>query len=132
MIASVKLPQSWSGQLTGMYRSGRANAQGYSQAGYGVDLGVRKQFANNKWSIAVNARDLLDSRSWRNKTWGDGFYMESLGRRGGRRIMATFTYNFGNMKAKKKDRGEGEGGEGEDDNSNDSGGGFDDGGFGGD
>ena len=132
MIASVKLPQSWSGQLTGMYRSGRANAQGYSQAGYGVDLGVRKQFANNKWSIAVNARDLLDSRSWRNKTWGDGFYMESLGRRGGRRIMATFTYNFGNMKAKKKDRGEGEGGEGEDDNSNDSGGGFDDGGFGSD
>ena len=129
MIASVKLPQSWSGQLTGMYRSGRANAQGYSQAGYGVDLGIRKQFANNKWSIAVNARDLLDSRSWRNKTWGDGFYMESLGRRGGRRIMATFTYNFGNMKSKKRERGEGEGGEGEGDN--DSGGGFDDGGFGG-
>ena len=132
MIASLKLPQSWSGQLTGMYRSGRANAQGYSQAGYGVDLGVRKQFANNKWSIAVNARDLLDSRAWRNKTWGDGFYMESLGRRGGRRIMATLTYNFGNMKAKKKGRGEGEEGEGEDDNSNDSGGGFDGGDFGGD
>ncbi len=134
MIASVKLPQSWSGQLTGMYRSGRANAQGYSQAGYGVDLGIRKQFADNKWSIAINARDLLDSRSWRNKTWGDGFYMESLGRRGGRRIMATLTFNFGNMKAKKKDRGEGEGEGGEGDNDNDSniGGGFDDGGFGGD
>jgi len=131
MIASLKLPQSWSGQLTGMYRSGRANAQGYSQAGYGVDLGIRKQFANNKWSLAVNARDLLDSRSWRNKTWGEGFYMESLGRRGGRRIMATLTFNFGNMKAKKKDRGEGEG-EGEGDNDSDAGGGFDDGGFGGD
>jgi outer membrane receptor protein involved in Fe transport len=135
MIASVKLPQSWSGQLTGMYRSGRANAQGYSQAGYGVDLGVRKQFADNKWSIAVNARDLLDSRSWRNKTWGDGFYMESLGRWGGRRIMATITYNFGNMKAKKKGRPDGEGGddsEGGDDNDSSIGGGFDDGGgFGG-
>ena len=135
MIASVKLPQSWSGQLTGMYRSGRANAQGYSQAGYGVDLGVRKQFADNKWSIAVNARDLLDSRSWRNKTWGDGFYMESLGRWGGRRIMATITYNVGNMKAKKKGRPDGEGGddsEGGDDNDSDIGGGFDDGGgFGG-
>ena len=136
MIASVKLPQSWSGQLTGMYRSGRANAQGYSQPGYGVDLGVRKQFADNKWSIAVNARDLLDSRSWRNKTWGEGFYMESLGRWGGRRIMATLTYNFGNMKAKKKGRGEGEGegGEGSDDSDDNRNGGgdFDDigGGFG--
>ena len=127
MIASVKLPQSWSGQLTGMYRSGRANAQGYSQPGYGVDLGVRKQFADNKWSIAVNARDLLDSRSWRNKTWGEGFYMESLGRWGGRRIMATLTYNFGNMKAKKKGRGEGEGegGEGSDDSDDNRNGGGD-------
>ena len=129
MIASVKLPHSWSGQLTGMYRSGRANAQGYSKAGYGVDMGIRKQFADNKWSIAINGRDILDSRAWRNQTWGDGFYMESVGRRGGRRIMATITYNFGNMKAKKKGRGEGEGeGEGEGDSSDEGGfgGGFDD------
>ena len=111
MIASVKLPHDWSGQLTGMYRSGRANAQGYSQPGYGVDCGIRKQFNDNKWSLAINARDLLDSRSWRNETWGDGFYMYSMGRRGGRRIMATLTYNFGNMKPKKKGP-EGEGGEG--------------------
>lgn len=107
MIASVKLPHSWSGQLTGMYRSSRANAQGYSRAGYGVDCGVRKQFADNKWSIAINARDLLDSRAWRTTTWGDGFYLESENRRGGRRVMATLTYNFGNMKSKKKDQGEG-------------------------
>ena len=129
MIASVKLPHSWSGQLTGMYRSGRANAQGYSQAGYGVDMGIRKQFADNKWSIAINGRDILDSRAWRNQTWGEGFYMESVGRRGGRRIMATITYNFGNMKAKKKGRGEGEG-EGDSDSS-DEGDSGDEGGFGG-
>ena len=126
MIASVKLPKSWSGQLTGMYRSGRANAQGYSRAGYSVDCGIRKQFADNKWSIAINARDLLDSRAWRNTTWGDGFYLESVNRRGGRRIMATITYNFGNMKAKKKGREDGEGGGGDDDSDSgdNSGGGF--------
>ena len=132
MIASVTLPHSWSGQLTGMYRSGRANAQGYSKPGYGVDCGIRKQFADNKWSIAINVRDLLDSRAWRNTTWGDGFYLESTNRRGGRRFVATFTYNFGNMKAKKKGRGEeGEGGGDDDSDSGDNsgggfGGGFDD------
>lgn len=120
MIASVKMPHSWSGQLTGMYRSGRANAQGYSQPGYGIDCGIRKQFADNKWSIAINARDLLNSRSWRNQTWGDGFYMQSMGRRGGRRVMCTLTYNFGNMKAKKKNQGEEEGEEGSDNDSMDN------------
>ena len=132
MVANLSLPQSWSGQLTGMYHSGRVNAQGFNEPGYGVDCGIRKQFANNKWSIAINARDLLDSRAWRSETWGDGFHMYSVGRRGGRRIMAVLTYNFGNMKPKKKDRGEGEGGEGDNDNDSNIGGGFDDGGFGGD
>ena len=128
MIASVTLPHSWSGQLTGMYHSGRANAQGYSKAGYGVDCGIRKQFMDNKWSIALNARDLLDSRAWRNVTFGDDFYMESIGRRGGRRIMCVVTYNFGNMKAKKKGPQDGEeGGEmGGHDDHDDMGGGFGD------
>lgn len=122
VIASVSLPHSWSGQVTGMYRSGRANAQGHSLGGYGVDCGVRKLFMDNKWSIALNARDLLDSRAWRNVTYGDNFYMESVGRRGGRRFICTLTYNFGNMKPKKKDHSE-EGGDGDDDH--DHGGGMD-------
>lgn len=112
MVANVTLPHSWSGQLTGMYRSSQASAQGLDQAGYGVDCGIRKQFNDNKWSIALNARDLLDSRAWRTETWGDGFHMYSMGRRGGRRIMAVFTYNFGNMKPKKKGPEDGHGGEG--------------------
>ena len=123
MIASVTLPHSWSGQLTGMYHSGRANAQGYSKAGYGVDCGIRKQFMDNKWSIALNARDLLDSRAWRNVTFGDDFYMESIGRRGGRRVMCVLTYNFGNMKPKKKGPEDGQqGGEGGDDGHDHDGG----------
>ena len=128
VIASLTLPHSWSGQLTGMYHSGRANAQGYSKAGYGIDCGIRKQFMDNKWSIALNARDLLDSRAWRNVTFGDDFYMESIGRRGGRRIMCVVTYNFGNMKAKKKGPQDGEeGGEmGGHDDHDDMGGGFGD------
>ena len=128
VIASLTLPHSWSGQLTSMYHSGRANAQGYSKAGYGIDCGIRKQFMDNKWSIALNARDLLDSRAWRNVTFGDDFYMESVGRRGGRRIMCVVTYNFGNMKAKKKGPQDGEeGGEmGGHDDHDDMGGGFGD------
>lgn len=127
MVANVSLPYSWSGQLTGMYRSARANAQGMSRAGYSVDLGIRKQFNDNKWSIALNARDLLDSRAWRSETWGDGFHMYSMGRRGGRRVMCVLTYNFGNMKPKKKAPEERQNGN---EGGDDSGGGFE-GGFGG-
>ena len=127
MVANVSLPHSWSGQLTGMYHSARANAQGLNRAGYGVDCGIRKQFCDNKWSIALNARDLLDSRAWRSETWGDGFHMYSMGRRGGRRVMCVFTYNFGNMKPKKKGPEDGQGGS-NDDNDHGSDNGF--GGFG--
>lgn len=128
MVANVSLPHSWSGQLTGMYHSARANAQGINEPGYGVDCGIRKQFNDNKWSIAINARDLLDSRAWRSETWGDGFHMYSVGRRGGRRVMAVLTYNFGNMKPKKKGPEDGQGGNngGDDDEVGGFGGGFGD------
>lgn len=122
MVANVSLPHSWSGQLTGMYHSARANAQGFNEPGYGVDCGIRKQFNDNKWSIALNARDLLDSRAWRSETWGDGFHMYSLGRRGGRRVMCVLTYNFGNMKPKKKSPEDGQGGNNGDDDHGEGGG----------
>ena len=102
MMASMGLPKAWSVQLTGMYNAKRVIAQGYRAPNYGLDAGIRKQFADGKWSLSLNGRDLLNSRRFHSVKWVDGeFYQDSSNFRGGRRISATLTYSFGNMRAKK-------------------------------
>ena len=102
MMASMGLPKAWSVQLTGMYNAKSVIAQGYRAPNYGLDAGIRKQFAGGKWSLSLNGRDLLNSRRFHSVKWVDGeFYQDSSNFRGGRRISATLTYSFGNMRAKK-------------------------------
>ncbi|MBQ2969772.1 MAG: TonB-dependent receptor [Bacteroidaceae bacterium] len=102
MMASMGLPKAWSVQLTGMYNARSVIAQGYRAPNYGLDAGIRKQFAGGKWSLSLNGRDLLNSRRFHSVKWVDGeFYQDSSNFRGGRRISATLTYSFGNMRAKK-------------------------------
>ena len=102
MMANMGLPKSWSMQITGMYNAKSVIAQGYRAPSYGLDAGVRKQFKDNKWSLSLNGRDLLNSRRFHSIKWVDGeFFQESSNFRGGRRLSATLTYSFGNMRAKK-------------------------------
>ena len=102
MMANVGLPKSWSMQVTGMYNAKSVIAQGYRAPSYGLDAGLRKQFKDGKWSFSLNGRDLLNSRRFHSIKWVDGeFFQESSNFRGGRRINATLTYSFGNMRAKK-------------------------------
>ena len=102
MMANMGLPKSWSMQVTGMYNAKSVIAQGYRAPSYGLDAGVRKQFKDNKWSLSLNGRDLLNSRRFHSIKWVDGeFFQESSNFRGGRRLSATLTYSFGNMRAKK-------------------------------
>lgn len=103
MIANLSLPWGVSLQGTGNYNSKRLMAQGYRKPNYSVDLGLRKSFLNDKLTLSVNARDLLDSRKFRTITSGDSFWQDSENWRGGRRVGFTLTYNFGNMN-KKKDK----------------------------
>lgn len=123
MLASVMLPYSWSLQATGNYRSRQVITQGHRGAGYGLDLGLRKTFLDRKFALAVNCRDVLDSRQWETETSGtdaDGnpsFTRHQKNWRGGRMFNATLTWNFGNMKAKKPQR--------DDRDDDDAGGGFD-------
>ena len=102
MMATMGLPKAWSLQLTGMYNAKSVIAQGYREPTYGLDAGLRKQFAGGKWSFSFNGRDLLNSRRFHSVKFVDGeFYQESSSFRGGRRLSATLTYSFGNMRAKK-------------------------------
>ena len=99
MTASVILPWGITMQVTGRYNARRIVAQGYREPDYMLDIGLRKTF-NQNWSLSLNARDLLDSRSRHSVTLNDSFYRDSKNSHGGRTFGFTLTYNFGNMKAK--------------------------------
>ena len=101
MMGTMGLPKAWSLQVTGMYNAKSVIAQGYRAPNYGLDAGVRKQFAEGKWSFSLNGRDLLNSRRFHSVKWGENFYQNSSNFRGGRQISGTLTYSFGNMRAKK-------------------------------
>ena len=96
LVANVILPKGFSIQVTGGYNSRRVSAQGYSLGNYFVDAGIRKSF--DKWSLALNCRDIFNSRGRRNITEGVGFYQTSERWWGGRRFRLTASYSFGNMK----------------------------------
>lgn len=75
-------------------------AQGQSDHRYAIDFGLRKTFLNKQLALALNLRDILNSRSRRNTTWGDGFWQYQDKQWHSRTISLTLTYNFGNNRPK--------------------------------
>lgn len=106
MQAALMLPYDISVQLTGRYNSRQVVTQGYRKANYSMDLGVRKTFLNKAFTLALNCRDLLNSRKFKTYTSSDTFTRYQENSRNGRTVNMTLTWNFGNMKAKKQKRQE--------------------------
>lgn len=94
--AQFMFTKTFSGQLSARYRSPRVVAQGTTSHSYSIDLGLRKTFLNKQLALALNVRDLLDSRARKGTTWGDGFWQYQERRWHSRSIGLTLTYNFGN------------------------------------
>lgn len=105
--AQVMMTKTFSGQLSANYSSPKVVAQGKTTHSYSIDLGLRKTFLDRKLALALNVRDILDSRARRTTNWGEGFYLNQERRWHSRTISATLTYNFGNNKPKKGQRQEG-------------------------
>lgn len=105
VLASVMLPKEISYQATFSYDAPRVITQGKREANYNLDMGLRKTFFNRTFTVAVNGRDLLDSRKFKSKTSGANFRQESEMWRGGRRGMLQLSWSFGNMKNKKRGQG---------------------------
>lgn len=100
MQAAVMLPYDISFQLSGRYRSRQVITQGVRKANYSMDLGVRKTFLNKALTLAINCRDLLDSRKFETITGSESFTRHQKSSGSGRNVNMTLTWNFGNMKAK--------------------------------
>ena len=126
--AQFLFTKDFSGQLTAAYRSPRVVAQGTTSHSYSIDIGLRHTFLNKQLALALNVRDLLDSRARRNTTWGEGFWQFSENRWHSRSISLTLTYNFGNQMGRRRGRPDGDFDSGGDD-FDDSGNGHTDSGF---
>ena len=113
--AQFMFTKDFSGQIRANYRSPRVVAQGTTSHSYSLDIGLRYTLLNKQLALALNARDLLDSRARRNITWGDGFWQFSENRWHSRTISFTITYNFGNQMGRRKGRPDGDTGGGSDD-----------------
>lgn len=100
--ASLMLPYGISFQATGKYRSRQTIAQGYRRGNGSLDVGLRKSFLNRSVVVALNCRDLLNSRKWKSYTSSDTFINDQEHWHNGRTVRLTVTWNFGNMKQKRQ------------------------------
>ena len=101
VLASVILPYDISVQATGNYRSRSVITQGYRNPNGSLDLGIRKTFFNKTFAVALNWRDVLNTRKWENFTESETFTRHQKNWRDPR-INLQITWNFGNMTQKKK------------------------------
>ena len=101
LLASVILPYNISVQATGNYRSRSVITQGHRKANGSLDLGLRKTFLNKTFALALNWRDVFNTRHFENYTEGPTFWRHQKNWRDPR-INIQLTWNFGNMKGQKK------------------------------
>lgn len=101
-MANVMITKSTTAQITANYRAPRIIAQGRQNHDYSIDIGIRQTFLKGNLSLNLTARDILDSRKFRNETWSNNFYQKSEGSWSGRTIGLVISYNFGNLKNQKK------------------------------
>ena len=114
LLASFVMPYDMSLQATGNYRSRGVITQGYRKANGSLDLGLRKTFFSKKMALAVNMRDVFNTRKWRTYTSSDTFTRYQKNWRDPR-VNFTLTWNFGNMNQPKKKQGSGDDIQGDDD-----------------
>jgi len=112
VLASVILPYSITVQATGSFRSRSVITQGHRKANGSLDLGLRKSFLNKTFSLAVNWRDVFQTRRFENFTEGPTFWRHQKNWRKPN-LNIQLTWNFGNMTSKKKsaDRDDSQGGD---------------------
>ena len=119
IAAQFMFTKDFSGQIRANYRSPRVVAQGTTSHSYSLDIGLRHTFLNKQLALALNVRDLLDSRARKNTTWGGdntvGFWQFSENRWHSRSISLTVTYNFGNQQRRRPGKPDGDMGGGNDD-----------------
>jgi len=91
-------------QLSAFYRAPERTTQGTRKAFYMVDLGFSKEVLEKKGTLALNVRDLLNSRKWRTTTVGDDFFYDSEFQWRTTTVTLSFDYRINSNKNREKGR----------------------------
>lgn len=112
--SKVTLPLAIDWQTSAFYRGPRQDAQSDTEGIFSLDLAFSKEIINNKATISLNVRDLLNSRKYQSVTTTDFFRRSSEFQWRQRQVNVSFIYRF-NQQLNKRERSErGENGGGED------------------
>jgi len=110
MQIQTMLPGKISFQCRGNYNAPRKITQGTRESNWSFDASLKRQFFDGKFTVALNGRNLFNSRKWKSTTdymsENGGYHQYSKNWRGNRRIILQLNYTFGNMRAKKGNRDE--------------------------
>ncbi|OHT43471.1 TonB-dependent receptor [Flavobacterium tructae] len=99
----VKFPKIISGDFSFKYRGKNQGVQSVTEAQYSANIGLNKDFFNDKMSVTLNVNNLFNSQLTKQTVSTPLYYLESEFRSQGRYIRLTVIYRF-NRKKNEADR----------------------------
>lgn len=107
--SKVKLPAKIEWQTNAFYRGPSNNSQTESEGILSVDMAMSKDIINDNATLALNVRDLFNSRKRNSITTTDTFTSESEFQWRQRQVTLTFTYRFNQKKQRQRPERNGNG-----------------------
>ena len=85
-------------QLSFSYRAPRKTTQGKRRSSYSLDFGISKDIMDNKATLTLSGRDMLNTRLRRSITFGDDFFSTDRFQWRARQLTLTFNYRLNQQK----------------------------------
>ncbi|GIQ61163.1 TonB-dependent receptor [Flavobacterium collinsii] len=99
----VKFPKIISGEFSFKYRGKNQGVQSLTEAQYTANIGLNRDFFNDKMSVTLNVNNLFNSQITKQVVNAPLYYLESEFRAQGRYVRLTVIYRF-NRKKNEADR----------------------------
>ncbi|WP_178985065.1 outer membrane beta-barrel family protein [Winogradskyella helgolandensis] len=101
--SKVTLPLAIDWQTSAFYRGPQEDAQSETEGIFSLDLALSKEILNNKATLSLNVRDLLNSRKYQSVTTTDFFRRDGEFQWRQRQVNLSFIYRF-NQQLNKRER----------------------------
>jgi len=96
------IPNIFEIQLSGFYRGPQLAPQGRRLAYYSIDLGATRDILNKNGTLALNVRDLFNTRVFRFEAFGDTFFQDTEFQWAVRQVTLSFTYRLNQRKMRQR------------------------------
>ncbi len=105
---TIQLPKGYNLEISGFFNSPGIWGGNFETDEYwNVDVGVQKNFMDDKFSVKVGVSDVFKSQEWHATNEFGQLRLDGRGGRESRRFKVNLTYNFGNDKIKSRRRSTG-------------------------